>query len=217
MQNKLQLKVCGMRDKENLEALIRLQPDYVGFIFYPKSKRYVGKDFPTEITRVVPGDIKKAGVFVNEQTGSITDLIQKHGLSLIQLHGDETPEFCSRFSEEQVQVVKAFRVDEQFDFDVLKSYETCVDYYLFDTFTQNYGGSGKKFNWEILADRQIHKPFFLSGGIGPEDARTVQQLKHPDLYAIDINSKFETEPAFKDIKLIKNFMSRLYDLPKEQR
>jgi len=203
------LKVCGLKDPENIKQVAALKPDFMGFIFYPQSKRFVGEDF---IMPAISLEIKKVGVFVNASANHIIEKTNEYKLDLIQLHGDEPPEFCEDLSlalslkngeeTEVVSIIKAFRIDENFDFNVLKAYKNCCDYFLFDTKTNEYGGSGKQFDWKLLEKYDNSVPFFLSGGIGAEEFENLKmkKFKNEKIFAIDVNSKFEIEPGIKDIK-----------------
>ncbi len=203
------LKVCGMRDKENIKALVDLKPDYIGFIFYDKSPRFVGEDFRQEISALVPEYIKKAGVFVNAETTYVTGKIEKYGLDLVQLHGRESAEYCKNLSKTGIRIIKAFSIDETFDFLLLEEYDKYCEFYLFDTKVPTYGGSGKKFDWKILEKYNYHKPFLLSGGIGIDDMDDLKMLKKIKMITLDINSRFEKSPGFKDIELIETFIKKL--------
>lgn len=197
----MKIKVCGMRDKENISGLLALKPDYIGFIFYAQSKRFVA-DFP-QIE--IPSTTKKAGVFVNEVIEEIVEKVQKYKLDFVQLHGNETPEFCEELSMKNIKIIKAFSVDENFDFSATKPFEKHVSLFLFDTKGKNYGGNGLKFNWELLQYYTGNTPFLLSGGISKNDSEEIKKFKHPAFLGIDINSGFELEPGLKNIKEIKEF------------
>jgi phosphoribosylanthranilate isomerase len=201
----MQIKVCGMRDKENISGLMTLKPDYIGFIFYNKSKRYVA-DFP-QIE--IPSSVKKVGVFVNENIEEIVEKANQHTLDFVQLHGDETSEYCEKLVAKNIKIIKAFSVDENFDFSAIKSFEKHVALFLFDTKGNNYGGNGIKFNWELLQNYTGKTPFLLSGGISKNDSEEIKKFKHPAFLGIDINSGFELEPGLKIIKEIKEFKSLL--------
>jgi len=201
----MQIKVCGMRDKENISGLMTLKPDYIGFIFYGKSKRYVS-DFP-QIE--IPSSVKKVGVFVNETIDEIIEIIKKYKLEFVQLHGDETPDYCEKLALQNIKIIKAFSVDENFDFSAIKPFEKHVSLFLFDTKGKNYGGNGIKFNWDLLQNYKGKTPFLLSGGITKNDAEEIKKMKHPVFLGIDINSGFEIEPGFKNIIEIKEFKNRL--------
>ncbi|TDO22641.1 phosphoribosylanthranilate isomerase [Pedobacter duraquae] len=209
----IKLKVCGMKNPDNIQALAEVEPDYMGFIFYKESKRYVGA-LVAEQVRHLPKGIKTTGVFVNSDLQTIAGTIKDFGLRTIQLHGAETPELCESLKIQfpDIEVIKAFGIDEEFNFDLLHTYDNVVDYFLFDTKTPAHGGSGKSFNWEKLKQYSGEKPYFLSGGIGLEHLDEIKALNHPALYAIDINSKFELEPGLKNIAQIKTFKTNLYGL-----
>ncbi len=202
----MKIKVCGMREKENIQELVALKPDYIGFIFYQLSKRYAG-DLAKEIAIAFPAGIKKTGVFVDADTEEIKNRIKDYHLDAVQLHGSESAEMCRTLKEEKVEVIKAFGIDEVFDFSKLESYADQVDYFLFDTKTTQHGGSGEVFNWDILKRYTLDKPYFLSGGISPENLPEVIKLDDRRLYAADLNSQFETEPGLKDIAKIKEAIS----------
>ena len=214
----LKLKVCGMKHPKNMGDVAALSPDYLGLIFYEKSPRY----FEEEICEIDPS-IKKTGVFVDASVEFILEKVKKYGLSAIQLHGNETPEFCRylkrAFSKEifSAEIIKVFSIKETFDFERLKPYENEVDFFLFDTKGKNKGGNGITFNWEVLKKYPSSTPFFLSGGIGTEEVAEIKNLylhiqkgENRDVfYAVDVNSKFETEPGLKDPEKIKIFKDSL--------
>lgn len=198
-----------MRDPQNIQDLGTVQPDFVGFIFYPKSPRYVGEEWDESIVKSIPSSIKKIGVFVNESVEKINFLASKYQLDGIQLHGSETPEICQTIKDKNLLVLKAFSVDESFDFELIKKYESFCDYFLFDTKTSQHGGSGVKFDWKKLYEYTSSIPFFLSGGVMEEDVNEIKSLNIKGLYSVDINSKFEIEPALKDIKMVERFAQKL--------
>jgi phosphoribosylanthranilate isomerase len=198
----MKIKICGLRDKENIEQIASVHFDYMGFIFYPKSKRFVGEDF---VMPNVGDTIKKVGVFVNAEPYYILENVKKYNLNAIQLHGDESPEYIEELKKtlpDDVSIIKAFGVNEDFDFTQLKPYESICNYFLFDTKTKDYGGSGHQFNWDVLNNYNNVLPYFLSGGIGIHDIDTIKNSTLKP-FAIDVNSKFELEPGLKDIELIK--------------
>jgi len=205
----IKLKICGMRDVTNIKDVALCKPDYMGFIFYPKSLRYVGENPSPEIFSSVNKSIYKVGVFVNEGASEITRLAKEYGLTHIQLHGMETECFCKRLQNENLIVIKAFGIDEQFTFENLNTYSESCDYFLFDTKTIQHGGSGVKFNWNILNKYTGKTPFFLSGGIDSEDIHHLKTISHPQFYAIDINSRFEEKPGFKNSEKIKKFITEI--------
>ncbi len=203
MRNALAVKVCGMKDAENIGAVRALGIDYMGFIFYKKSPRYAGDSIPPTI------GVKRTGVFVDETVENVEAAIQQCDLNAVQLHGAETPEYCSRLKETGVEVIKAFSVNEYVDFQQMELYEATTDIFLFDTKTALPGGSGKSFDWAVLKKYKGQKPFFLSGGIGPEDVEKVKAFKHPALYGLDLNSRFENRPGEKEVSLLKNFLAKI--------
>ena len=204
----MKLKVCGMRSSKNIIDLAKIMPDYMGFIFWENSKRFVSNSTPD-----IGETVKKVGVFVNARLDYIQKCIEAHKLNAVQLHGNESPEQCGELGEIDVEVIKAFTVQKKFDFNKILVYESVCDYFLFDTKGELRGGNGLQFDWTILKDYPSKKPFFLSGGIGPNDCvaiASIIKLNLP-LYAIDVNSKFEIEPGFKNIQSIKEFKSKLND------
>lgn len=203
----LQVKICGMRDPQNIKEIENLSPDFIGFIFYPLSKRFVGVDFKMPL---INSAIKKVGVFVNDTVKNIVETVEKHKLDFVQLHGNESPEFCNKLKK-VTNVIKAFGIDKEFDFSTLTDYENCCSYFLFDTKTNEYGGSGKTFNWNLLKSYTGNKPFFISGGIAIENISQITKLKsqHPSIFAVDLNSKFELEPAIKDVHKLKRLVNEL--------
>jgi phosphoribosylanthranilate isomerase len=204
----MKIKVCGMKIPENIRKLSLLQPDYMGFIFYKNSKRFVG-DLDPEILSAIPNRIKKVGVFVNEKSDEIERTVHLYNLQAIQLHGDETPETCEYFRKKGQEVIKAIRISTKEDLLKSEEYVDSCDYLLFDTKTPLYGGSGKQYDWEILKDYGNRIPFFLSGGIGPDDLSRILSFHHPFLSGIDLNSKFEREDFQKNIPQLNNFINQL--------
>lgn len=185
-----------MRDRDNILAISALGPDFMGFIFYRHSPRFVGDDF--EMPENLSPSIGKVGVFVNELTGVIMEKVRAHKLDYVQLHGDEAVEQCEKLKLEGVGVIKAFGVDDHMDFGVASAYSHTVDYFLFDTRGKLYGGNGAPFRWELLSQYEQKVPYFLSGGLTPENVSEVKELKDRNLFAIDVNSGVELRPAVKD-------------------
>ena len=200
MLSKIRIKVCGMRDSENILQVAKLQPDYIGFIFYSKSKRFVGDDF--KIPEQLQKNIKRVGVFVNEGTQEILKLSAKHALDFIQLHGNESTEQCDEIKARGLGVIKVFQMDNHFDFAEINAFKKSVDYFLFDTKTESYGGSGKAFDWSLLNQYNQEIPFFLSGGLSASTIKDVTGLHGMNLHALDINSGVEVSPGLKRIELI---------------
>lgn len=193
-----------MRNGKNIRAVEALGVDWMGFIFYPPSKRFVDTT-----PDYLPMKAKRVGVFVNESTGIILDKVTLFSLDIVQLHGDESPEQCQELIDKGIKVIKAFGIGTTFPSDKIEPYEGSCDYFLFDTETSAYGGSGRKFNWDILQNYQGNTPFLLSGGIGEDDVQTIQEFSHPMCIGIDINSKFELSPAIKDVQSIQQFIKSL--------
>ncbi|KGL62772.1 phosphoribosylanthranilate isomerase [Polaribacter sp. Hel1_85] len=225
----MKLKVCGMKYVENIQQVAELQPDYLGFIFYEKSKRNFEGIIPE-----FSNSIKKTGVFVNEYIEIVISLVEEYRLDAIQLHGDETVAYIKELkcqlessrelkieenkqikkkknqhyiSKNDVEVIKVFGIKDEFNFDVLKPYLEVVDYFLFDTKGKERGGNGTKFDWSVLEKYPFDTPFFLSGGIGLEDVEEVKKIMKSNLpiYALDVNSKFESKPGVKRIEDLKEF------------
>lgn len=204
----LGVKICGMKIPENIRAVAALQPDFMGFIFYPKSPRYAE---PLDIATLnaLPKSIKKIGVFVNEDLEDILTIATKYDLDGVQLHGTELVEMCKELRKAKFIVIKAFPVAEAYNFKVTKAYEGTCDFFLFDTKTDAYGGSGVKFNWAMLNEYVGETPFLLSGGIAADDAEAILKIEHPKLAGIDLNSKFEVKPGLKNVELLSGFLKEI--------
>lgn len=213
--NKLKIKVCGMRDPENISGVVAALPDYLGFIFYPKSKRFVGFEPSPEVLAKIPVSVKKVGVFVDESSEKVLEISKKWNLDVVQLHGQETPEYCLQIRNSGIIVFKAFSVDESFDFATLNAWSGVCDYFLFDTKGHLPGGTGQKFNWQLLESYKLNVPFFLSGGIGPGNMEAIHNFEHPRWRGIDINSGFEIEPALKDVEKVRTFIEEIRRLPED--
>ena len=201
------VKVCGMREPENIREVAAMRPDFLGFIFYPKSSRYAEGSIDEALLAALPAATKRVGVFVNAATAAVLEAAAKYHFDLLQLHGHEAPEQCRELQEAGYQVVKAFSVDEHFNFDDLIPYENSCDFYLFDTKGKNYGGNGVVFNWEILEKYASDKPYFLSGGLNLQNISGVQSIRHKP-YALDVNSGFELAPGLKDTKAVKELLEQ---------
>jgi phosphoribosylanthranilate isomerase len=257
--NLLKIKVCGMRETENINLLAQLPIDYMGFIFYEKSARYV-QSIPDLTTFEKLSNLKKVGVFVNAETDFVLEKVEEFGLNVVQLHGKETPQYLRDLRVKylrskvtklkhyqslvthqvsimrneptesnkldvyldaaendlnkiratyKIEIWKAFSVDDASNFDVTKPYEAFADKFLFDTKTPLHGGSGQKFDWEILKNYHGQTPFFLSGGISAADTEGVKNIQHPQFYGVDVNSKFEISPALKDVPMLQKFINDL--------
>jgi phosphoribosylanthranilate isomerase len=207
-QEGLLIKICGMKSPENIRAVAALHPDFMGFIFYPKSPRYA-EPLDSAALQALPKSIKKIGVFVNEDMENILTFVYKYKLDGVQLHGTELVEMCKELRKTGLIVIKAFPIAEAYNFRVTKPYEGFCDFFLFDTKTDAYGGSGVKFNWGMLNEYKGEAPFLLSGGIAADDAEAILKIKHPKLVGIDLNSKFEVKPGVKNVELLRGFLSPL--------
>ncbi|QCK16009.1 phosphoribosylanthranilate isomerase [Mangrovivirga cuniculi] len=205
----IKVKVCGMRDPENIDQLIKLDVDFMGLIFYPKSSRFAG-DADTDFTQF--DGIIKTGVFVNLDLEDIHKAIKKYDLKAVQLHGDESPEFAQKIKQDGVKVIKAFPVRTKEDLEKAEQFKDSVDFYLFDTKGDKPGGNGIAFDWSILNGFEFSRPFFLAGGINKENIHNITKIKNPAFYAVDLNSGVEIKPALKDlneIKIIKNKIAQI--------
>jgi phosphoribosylanthranilate isomerase len=197
------IKTCGMRDADNIRAVSELGIDWMGFIFWAPSSRYVSEK-PT----FLPTRQKRVGVFVDARIEEVKSKADEYALDLIQLHGNESPAFCEWLkANSRQQLIKAFNIATQEDLEQTIPYEGLVDYFLFDTKAKMVGGNGTQFDWSVLSAYQGNTPFLLSGGIGPDDAEKVRNFHHPQLAGIDLNSRFELSPAFKDIEKLKQFIT----------
>jgi phosphoribosylanthranilate isomerase len=203
VKHQIEIKVCGIRDPQNLEQLCILDPEFVGFIFYPRSLRYVG-DRPDPALFDIPGPaIKKVGVFVDEELIRVREAIDQYGLEAVQLHGNESVEYCRQLSPAPVEVIKM--LDPEGPAKALERYAEVVDILLFDSAGAGSGGTGQKFNWDVLEELPSSVPFLLSGGIGPGDAGALGSLDLPGMRGVDVNSRFELSPGMKDIESLKEF------------
>jgi phosphoribosylanthranilate isomerase len=196
-----------MKDPENIRELITLNPDYIGFILYPGSKRYLGDHY--QLNMDIPANIKRVGVFVNELIDRVLFWINRLGLNYVQLHGDEAPEYCRELYSMKISVIKAFGIGQDFDFSILKAYEPYCGHFLFDTKTLQRGGSGESFDWDLLKAYNYSTPLILSGGIGPEDATAIRDISGLPLHAVDVNSRFELSPGIKNMELLEKFFNEL--------
>ena len=197
-----------MKIPENIQAVAALQPNLMGFIFYPKSPRYAE---PLDLVTLnsLPKSIKKIGVFVNESLEDILTIATKYNLDGVQLHGTELVMMCKELRKAGFIVIKAFPIAEAYNFKVTKNYEGSCDYFLFDTKTDAYGGSGLKFNWGMLEEYVGETPFLLSGGIASDDAEAILKIDHPMFAGIDLNSKFEVKPGLKNVELLSGFLKEI--------
>lgn len=215
----MKVKVCGLREPENIESLAKLPIDFMGFIFYKKSPRnVVGGALEKWLGKndAVLGNIKRVGVFVNAEIEEILNRVHDFGLDYVQLHGNESPEYCREILSfwaastlRSARFIKAFAVDADFDFTQTRAYEGICPLFLFDTKTPQHGGSGVSFDWNLLTKYKGNTPFLLSGGIDEDDATAIKQLNIPQLYGVDVNSRFEVQPGVKDVEKVKRFLEAL--------
>ena len=208
---KIQLKICGMKYHNNIVNISSLNPDYMGFIFWDKSKRKMELDAIPEI----PKTIKKVGVFVNAYFYEIVEKVHEYKLDFVQLHGNESPTLCKDLKEEKIKVIKAFSIDNDFDFKKINQYTNHIEFFLFDTKGKLPGGNGITFDWSILENYQYEKPYFLSGGIGINELEAIKSFQKTKVaekcIAIDINSQFETKPGLKNEIELEKFKKLLYE------
>ncbi len=205
----MRIKLCGITKAEQAEQLGAMRIEFAGFNFYRRSPRYVYKSMPSTAIKKIKGNANKVGIFVNAEPDEVYRAVDDCGLYLVQLHGDESPRYCEKIAD-YITVIKAFRLSEHEDvLWKIRDYHDVVDMFLFDTESSLYGGSGKKFDWQLLKGLNIRKPFFLGGGIGPGDVAELESFcKDPvakDLFAVDINSRFELAPGVKDMQLVQQF------------
>lgn len=198
------VKVCGMRDAQNIREIENLSVDWMGFIFYSKSPRAVN-----DMLGYIPKKVKRVGVFVDELIEIILETEMLYRLDMVQFHGNESPELCRQLKSTGTKIIKAFSIEDKFPTEKVNDYDGVCDYFLFDTKTHLHGGSGKKFNWDVLLDYRGNTPFLLSGGISMDDAEEILAFSHPQFTGIDINSKFEISPALKDVESIKQFLKKI--------
>lgn len=203
----IRLKVCGMRDAENIMAVAALQPDYMGFIFYDKSPRFVGADFL--VPAGFPAAVKRVGVFVNAPTHEIISLVARHGLHFVQLHGNEPIVQIAALHAAGIKTFKVFSIDANFDFEVVKPFEEYADYFLFDTKGKFYGGNAQTFDWTLLEKYDQHVPFFLSGGLTVDNIGEIDELRRMNLHGLDFNSGVESGPALKDPEKVRKVIESI--------
>jgi phosphoribosylanthranilate isomerase len=213
----MKIKVCGLRLQGNIEEVVQLQPNFIGFIFYEKSPRFVGEQLSEEYVKGIPSNIKKVGVFVNASPGYIVDTVKKYDLQYAQLHGNEMPDMCRSLRQKGINIIKAFSVGDSFNFNMLNNYKPFCDMFLFDAKGEAPGGNGVTFNWNILSMYDNEKPYFLSGGIGPDNIASVIELsKKTRIYGIDVNSLYEIEPGVKDVAKLEQLFNQVRVKEKEE-
>ena len=207
----MQVKICGMREAANLWAIADLAPDFVGFIFYEKSARFVGDTLDPAQLRGLPPTVRKVGVFVDAPLPALLATATRYLLDYVQLHGHESPAYCRDVRRHNLPVIKAFAVDKDFDFGSLADYSPVCDLFLFDTKGTHPGGNGTTFDWRVLASYHGPTPFLLSGGLGPGNAPELLHFQHPQLVGYDFNSQLETAPGLKDVEATRQLLARLHD------
>jgi len=197
-----------MRDPENIREISKLSPDYMGFIYYPGSRRFAGGLSYSDIAGL-PGEICKTGVFVNSPGEEVLSISSQMAFHTVQLHGSEPPGYCRLLKDKGLEIIKAFGIGPGKGFEGLAEYQDCCDLFILDTAGTGFGGTGKKFEWDSLKQYDLDKPFLLSGGIGPGDAESILNLDHPDLFGVDLNSKFEIEPGVKNKQDLSGFILKI--------
>ncbi|GAB4176539.1 MAG: phosphoribosylanthranilate isomerase [Calditrichia bacterium] len=199
----IKLKICGIHTHTDLRELFKLQPDYLGFIFFPSSKRFIHPSEAARITKQMPGNLKSVGVFVNATHKDILSTAKQCNLSTIQLHGEESPHFCKKLKSEGLEIIKAFRIQMHLPAEMISRYVHCSDFFLFDSAGMKPGGNGISFDWKILESYPFDVPYFLAGGINLQNITRISRYKLPGIHALDVNSGFEIRPGEKDIPALK--------------
>lgn len=205
MIENLKIKVCGMKYPENIQEVIALDIDFIGFIFHEPSARFI-ENYPSEIDFK---NVNKVGVFVNSNEGYISSIAKEFKLDYLQLHGGESANFCEKMKSKGFKIIKVFSVDDNFDFDICKEFLDVSDIFLFDTKGKNPGGNGIVFNWNKMKEYRYDKPFLLSGGIGIESVESIKQFSHDYCIGIDVNSGFEISPGIKNVELLTKLVSKI--------
>ncbi|MGO2101430.1 MAG: phosphoribosylanthranilate isomerase [Psychroflexus halocasei] len=211
--NELKIKVCGLKNQENITEIDQCDLQYIGFIFYEKSKRFVEENQLITTSQ----NFKRVGVFVNASIQNICDKVIQYNLDVVQLHGDESPLEVKKIRSEIlklslykfIEIWKAISIKKESDIHKAHAYQHIIDKFLFDTKGKLYGGNGQHFDWQILDEYSYSPPFLLSGGISNKDVSAIKEIKHPKLHGIDINSQFEIEPGLKNVKMIKEFIKSI--------
>ena len=200
------VKICGMTDIDNISRILFLEPDYLGFIFYPKSPRYVVGRLRPEDLSIIPDSVKRVGVFVDASEVEIREAINAYGLQAVQMHGHEKPRLCARIRDIGVELIKAFHIEDEHDFETVWDYTEVVDYYLFDTKSPSYGGSGREFDWQLVLRQPLRTPWILSGGISPDN---IVEAAQSGAAMIDLNSKFESAPGIKNYDSLRGALDKI--------
>lgn len=208
LMKKLEVKVCGMADASNVHALAQLSIDYLGFIFHRPSPRNAFS-LPVKVITSLPANVTPVGVFVNPPTDEIVTILRDRGINTVQLHGSESPEQCFELARLGFNVWKAVGIDEHIDWIALSRYDGAIDRFVFDTKSSLWGGTGSKYDWDLLHTYKLATPFMLSGGITPSDAASIRNLSHSKLIGVDLNSRFELRPGVKDTTVLIDFIDQL--------
>ena len=203
------IKICGMKFPKNIREVGVLQPDFMGFIFYPKSKRFVGENFSVKSIENLPKSVKKVAVFVNENPIKIIKIVNQYKFDYVQLHGNESVETCAVIKQKGIQIIKVFSVDNYFNFEETIPFNSVCDYFLFDTKTDAFGGSGRTFDWNILEKYSLSKPFFLSGGLSITSFSKIKKSTYPMLTGLDFNSKLEDKNYKKIIEEVHELIDKI--------
>ena len=209
----MKIKICGMREAGNLLAIADLNPDFLGFIFYEQSVRCVRDALAATVLHGLPQSICKVGIFVDADLDEVCRAATRYHLDFVQLHGAETPAYCQQARAQGLRLVKAFAVDDAFDFAQLDAYASVCDYFLFDTKGELPGGNGTAFDWTVLNHYTGAVPFFLSGGLGLATVDQLTEFRHPQLCGFDFNSQLETAPGLKDVAATRQVIERLREEP----
>ena len=202
------MKICGMKEPGNIRQVASLSPDYMGFIFYPRSPRYAGNLSAADLADL-PAGIRRAGVFVDLPVDELLPVCRELGIRTVQLHGKESPAYCRTMKYGGLEVIKVFSVAPESPLPDTAAYRDSCDLFLFDTAGKGFGGTGEKFDWKRLGDFPVDKPFLLSGGIGPGDVEQILKIRHPQFYGVDLNSRFEIRPGLKNIDELEKFVDRI--------
>jgi len=208
-------KICGMRYLPNVKELLAFKPDYLGFIFFVGSKRFTAAHEMDRIVKLDFGNTKRVGVFVNEDIETVLEFRDRGYFEVVQLHGDETPEYAGRLKKEGLEVIKAINVDDQLNGETLNAYHGHLDYLLFDTKGKYRGGNGWKFDWNILKRINHKTPFILSGGLTPADIEKTLSLNIPEMKVLDFNSQLEVKPGIKNVSLVEELVQTLAEINKK--
>jgi len=205
----MKVKVCGMKYRDNIRSVSLSSPDMLGFIFYKKSPRFVRPNALQAVIEELPQHVQTVGVFVNENLSRIKRIVRMLQLDFVQLHGLESVETVKKLKEENIAVIKAFHIDNEFDWSTVQAYETDCFAFIFDTAGSQWGGHGKQFNWSKLSLYQGQRPYLLSGGIDNESVQRLRAISDERFIGVDINSRFEVSPGRKNIQLVSSFIKRL--------